>query len=269
MEKYQAIHNLLLRVSRVQKVLRTLYIDTTHFENPDEPLQRGVDARQRYASQAERKLGVFEPGSRAERTVHNLRFRMTWFMDVFGRYIMDRGIATHWEAMRRRLCKLRSGAPTPAGRPGTPDSYMKEGDEGYLELPETDDLSDEDSLNEIQGVKTTTIHSIYSLIAYHHFTLDKIIRATLLSPNPGYQVTFKILMSLFGLVLDLGKLIKEVIRGSVGIEVAEERIEGIRVDWYEREAIFASCFLLWRNELMRSDTRSKPFITKDDRERGD
>jgi hypothetical protein len=237
MEKYQTIHNLLLRISRVQLVLRTIYIDTTHRSEAEDDPKTGVDvrARPRPRPRDQEEASLFAPITKMGMTVHRLRFRMSTFMDAIGRYITDRAIGTHWDAMRRRLSKLRRKETGKASsRPATPSAHEEE-PEMYF-----DDLGAEsDDEAEATGSTPLQLHSIHSLVAYHHLTLDKILRATLQAPSAGQQVTFKVMMSLFGLILDLGKLVKEIQRGVVG-EDAEDRVEGIKKDWEEREGVFVS-----------------------------
>lgn len=91
---------------------------------------------------------------------------------------------------------------------------------------------------------TRQLHSIHSLVLYHHLTLDRILRACMLSPEVQYEAIYKILMSLFGSVLDLGKLVKEVERGVVDWQKGEEEVKGIATEWQEQEGIFVCWILL-------------------------
>ena len=47
-------------------------------------------------------------------------------------------------------------------------------------------------------------------------------------------------MGLLGLVLDLGKLVKEVDRGVIPWDVGAEKMMSIAAEWDEKEAIFVS-----------------------------
>lgn len=235
MEKYQTIHNLILRLSRVDLVLRTMYWDMIHqFELSDEPHKVGVDLRpsSRLPRLRERSTrSLFPKGSIAQKRLQILRFRMTHFVNVFGRYVLDIAIGSNWDAMRRRLERLRKDCTGKAhNRPGASE---EESDEAWLEST----LHDEE-VDEIAPSGIRRLQSIHSIVLYHNMVLDKICRACLLGPQSGQQVTFKILMVLFGLVLDLGKTVKEVERGVIGWEDGVEKVGEIEKEWHEKEATF-------------------------------
>ena len=89
----------------------------------------------------------------------------------------------------------------------------------------------------------TSLHqlsSIHSLVIYHHVVLDRILRACLLAPSAGHEVTYKLLMTLFGLILDLGKAVKEIQRGVLSTEEGEEIVRQLGEEWREKEAVFVS-----------------------------
>jgi len=249
MARYQSVHNLLLRVCRVKTVLKSLYLDSVH-QTPlfDEPVKQGVDAGSRPGTRASHTSlpadrvvqRLFPEGARVTFTLHRLRFRMSEFMAAIEQYLIDTAIGSNWDVMRRKLERLKRRAPgsdasiasTPIDEPDefvTPDTVV------YTEGSEGDDEDEED----VAGL--AQLSSIDSLVVYHHHILDRILRACLLAPSAGQQVTFKVLMGLFGCILDLGKTVKEVERGSLGWEDGANRIQAYRQEWEEREKIFVSC----------------------------
>lgn len=245
MEKYQTIHNLILRLSRVDLVLRTMYWDVIHqFELFNEPHKIGVDLRPSsglpcYRLQERSTHSLFPKGSIAQRRLQILRFRMTHFVNVFGRYVLDIAIGSNWDAMKRRLERLRKDCTGKAhNRQGTSE---EESDEAWVEST----LHDEE-IDEIAPGGIRRLQSIHSIVLYHNMVLDKICRACLLGPRSGQQVTFKILMVLFGLVLDLGKTVKEVERGVRGWEDGVEKVDEIVKEWHEKEATFVSVLKAYR-----------------------
>lgn len=239
MEKYQAIHNLILRLSRVGLVLRTMYWDVVHqFELFDEPLKVGVDLKPssrlpHFLVQKRSTRSLFPEGSTAQRRLQILRFRITHFINVFGRYVLDSAIGNNWDAMRRRLERLREDCTGKAHK--QQETAEEEPDEAWVEAA----LHDEE-VDEIVPAGVRRLQSIQSIVLYHSMVLDKICNACLLGPQSGQQVTFKILMVLFELVLDLGKTVKEVERGMMGWEDGVEKVGEIEKEWHEKEATFVS-----------------------------
>ncbi len=75
------------------------------------------------------------------------------------------------------------------------------------------------------ALEVRQLRSVHSLVAYHVITLERVLRSCLLQPDhPGQQLAYKILMALFGLVLDFGKIVKEMDRQSVSSEKGSMRI---------------------------------------------
>ncbi|KAK4689060.1 hypothetical protein P7C73_g1043, partial [Tremellales sp. Uapishka_1] len=218
MEKYQSINNLLLRLSRTHKVVQTMYWDILH------PTFVSRQSLPRGDGIATPEPSVFRKGSQLEKMLLKIRFRMAFFVTVLSRYVVDRAIGSNWDMMRKRLEKLKARPPgRDESRPSTP---------GIFEYDMLDNNEDDDE-------ETSSVHqlqSVHSLVVYHHVILDRILRACLLSSHQGHEVTFKILMGLLGLVLDLGKLVKEIQRGLV-ID-GEERVRALAGDWDEKDKIF-------------------------------
>jgi hypothetical protein len=243
MSKYQSIHNFLLRLSRVEVVLRSLAMDVLHPSDPfGEPIKLGVDSglnrrpsRNGPVDHPER--GMLSADSSLERLVQRLRFRMS-------RYVVDTAIGTHWEVMRQRLEKLkRRTAGKQESRPSTPEGSQRGDSDADWWTAEDADDREEDGDEADDGVEEHNLHqlqSIHSLVLYHHVTLDRICRACLLAPHAGYEVTYKLLMTLFSLILDLGKAVKELERRLVAYEEAGERIREVAREWNEKEAVFVS-----------------------------
>ncbi|WVQ72409.1 hypothetical protein IAR50_001961 [Cryptococcus sp. DSM 104548] len=242
MAKYQSVHNLLLRLSRVDLVLRTMYWDVVHqSETFDEPLKMGVDSglnrpprTARFARRERVVQSLFPKGSQTERHLQSLRFRMSHFVNTFGRYVMDSAISIKWNAMRKRLGKLQQQVPgRDESRPGSPVD-----DDEELEVCSGDEEEDDEDDSGNSPSSLRQLQSIHSLVIYHNMSLDRILRACLLGPQAGQQVTYKILTTLFGLILDLGKTLKEVEKGFMGWEDGAEKVEEIMGDWKEKEAVF-------------------------------
>lgn len=260
MEKYQSIHNLLLRLGRVETVLQSLFVDCHHRHGIfDQPLKTGVDAHpsrpssrgQRNETTARQPRGIFPAGSRHETRLWHLRYRMSHFITCFSRYTLDIAVGANWAVLRRRLGKLQRSARTRTGdattsRPSTPatdggrtDDYFDLEELGFDDAPDPDDGEADQSAGTTHG-EIRKLHSIHSLVLYHQLIMDRILRSCLLSPSAGYQVAFKVLMTLFGLVLDFGKTVKEVEKGLVGWEDGAERVDAYWREWIEKETAFVS-----------------------------
>lgn len=205
MDKYQQIHNLLLRLSRVDAVLSTMFMDT-------------------------RRETGFTP--EISQSVHQLRFQMAWFVTSLTRYILDTGIRQHWDVMRQRLERLKA-----SGTSAAYDDVYEDLDEEALEADEADDQGD------VELGALSQLESAHSLVLYHHIILNRILRACLLADKAGQQVTFKIMMGLLGLILDFGKWVKEVQRG-VGVSGRQSdamgAIAATKRAWRDQMAIFVS-----------------------------
>lgn len=252
--KYQTIHNYLLRLCRVEAVIRSMYHDLHKPQDEAfEDIKSGVDAprsRTKGNTASRRRQTIFSADPALESLVQGLRFRIGHFVSALTRYVVDTAIGVNWDRMRRRLGKLRRKDQTEGeknSRPGTPfeDTYSDFGSE----MGDMVRQSDNDDDNEVDGAAGATgpIHglkSIHSLVVYHHLTLDKIMRACLISSSAGYDVASKLLMRLFGLILDLGKVVKEVEMRMTGLSEAKERIVGIRKEWKEKETVFV-CLLTY------------------------
>lgn len=251
MDKYQLIHNLLLRLARVDAVLRSLYLDTLKAEAPldGEPVKTGIDATynrmpSKVGLPTRQRHSAFPVDSEADKTVLYLRFTMSWFVTSLTRYVIDTAIGQNWDLMRRRLDRLKKTTRAPAttdSRPATAagnyeDDEYEDLDEEVLEADEGGDVQDEVT----QLGALSQLQSAHSLVLYHHIILNRILRACLLSDKAGHQVTFKILMTLMNLILDLGKTVKEVERGVLGTDEGAERVRSIRQDWTDKQAVFVS-----------------------------
>ena len=168
---------------------------------------------------------------------------MSHFITTFTRYIMDIAIGANWDVLKKRLKKLQKmnrHAPASGSRPTTPATDGEETDD-YFTLPDPD-LHDAEHDDEEDHESTHhdvhQLHSTKSLVLYHQLIMDRILRSCLLSPSAGHQVVFKVLMTLFGLVLDFGKTVKEVEKGLLGWEDGAERVAGYWKEWVEKETIF-------------------------------
>ncbi|ORX36749.1 Spc98 family-domain-containing protein [Kockovaella imperatae] len=223
MAKYQRIHNFLLRLARVETVLRSMYHDVTHQISSALSSKRGVDLVERPRASTpgttrDRKL-VFPTLPRKEHLVNCLRFRMTAFVTNLARYILDVAIGKNWQAMRRTLERIKKGSVD-------------------LDASETE-----------EEPISPTLQSIHSLETYHHLVSDRILRSTfLLIQSPSSQKAYGILMQLFGLVLDLGKLLKMVQLGADEDRGAAD-VDKIFDVWNMTEAAFMHTLerLAWRN----------------------
>ena len=236
MTKYQKVHNFLLRISRVDTVIRTLYWDVLHQSEPNADfvkvgVDRGLKRQPSEPRTARATKAILMSGSKIEHRLHRLRFRMSHFIAVLSRYVLDTAIGANWDVMRRRLERLKRRSSSREESYASTSLLDQDDTFDFTEVENDDDRRE--SLHEINQLQ-----SIHSLVIYHHLTLDRILRACLLSPHAGYQVTFKVLMALLGLVLDCGKLVKEVDRGVVSFQEGEDKIVGIASDWEEKEAVF-------------------------------
>jgi hypothetical protein len=208
----------------------------------DAPKKSGVDiprtkaqVRATYRHRPERRT-ILSSEPELEKTVLRLRFGVSHFVSALMRYIVDSAIGVNFDRMRRRLERLKRKDRAGDTRPDTPD------DDGYSDLAHQsdDDAEETEEGEEADSESIYQLKSVHSLVAYHHLTLDRIMRASLLSPAAGYDVAFKLLMRLFGLVLDLGKVVKEVERRMVEPAQARARVMVIKKEWEEKERVFVS-----------------------------
>ncbi|WWD02892.1 hypothetical protein V865_000934 [Kwoniella europaea PYCC6329] len=276
LSKYQSIHNLILRVSRCQIVLRTMYWNVLHqFETKDEPTKTGVDSgfnrpssRNSLKKSREREMHtLFPPRSNIERKVQVLRFRMSHLVNSFGEYL-DSVIGYKWGMMRRRLERLKMEEIISKGRPSSPtrsemqdqdDSngeYLYAAEYGVGDVKDDEDEDDEDGIIEINQLK-----SPHSIMVYHQITLNRILDSCLLNHenSQGQQVTFKLLMSLLKMILDLGKVLVEVFRGDLGWIDGKEMVERLEEEWEEKEKVFL-------HALERLSVRTRTHTNRDGRE---
>ena len=253
MAKYQSIHNLLLRICRVRTVLRLLYMDAVH-RTPsfDEPVKGpGAEPKRSTASiNCARVIHeLFPASSVSAATLQRVRFGMSAFMSALEEYILDRAIGANWDVMRRKLerlgrkqAKARAQGQAEVGiAPITPegeDEIVFHSDVWEEGVVDEEDQADDDDEDGAPGM--VQLHSVDSLVTYHHLIVDRILRDALLSPSEGHKVTLDVLMRLFGCILDLGKIVKLVARGSVGWEDGAERVLSIASRWDELEEIFVS-----------------------------
>ena len=247
MAKYQLLNSYLLRLGRVDTVLRSMYVNTAHPRSAVViPPKIGVDSRTKLATTVAgttRTAHSTFPGQpQAEHLLHCLRHRMTIFVSTLTRYTIDTAINAKWNVMRKRLAKLRQKAPDkPQSQPMTPSedlfgSYDSHDDRSSVVQTETED--DED---EFRTAAYIQLQSIHSLVAYHQMTMDRILRSALLSQTSnGQKSTFKILMTLAGLVLDLGKTVKQVEMEVVDEQKAAEAVMQIGASWDKHETAFVS-----------------------------
>nr|XP_019010892.1 uncharacterized protein I206_04195 [Kwoniella pini CBS 10737]OCF49673.1 hypothetical protein I206_04195 [Kwoniella pini CBS 10737] len=242
--KYQSIHNLLLKISRCQIVIRTMYFSILHqSESQDEPFKTGVDSGlNRPSSKVNNTLRrsrnrqtntLFPAKSDIEKKVQILRFRMAHLVDAFGDYV-DVSIRRKWERMRRRLVKLgKNDIDHEDSRPISPTSTNGE----YMNHEEYTD--EEDEKDPLSDTHIHELQSPHSILVYHQITLNRILKSCLLDErSQGQQVTMKLLMTLFGLVLDFGKILVEIERGLKGWMEGQEIIEVIEREWNGKERIF-------------------------------
>jgi hypothetical protein len=219
-----------------------MFIDTHHSHDIfDEPLKSGVDAKYRPRPiQGRQRSGSFPVGSREEKRLWHLRYRMSHFITTFSRYILDIAIRGNWEVLRKRLKKLQKRQQgSGSSRPATPSSVAghEDDDQDYFAFEQLDlDLDDEEE--EVETQQLHQLHSIHSLVLYHHLIMDRILRSCLLHPSQGHQVAFKILMTLFGICLDFAKTVKEVEKGLLGWMDGAERVEEYWREWVEKETVF-------------------------------
>lgn len=249
MDKYQRVHNFLLRVSRVDAVLRLLYFSVLRPTAAQDgaPLKMGVDATyNRMPSQVglppRAQQGPFPAGSEAEKTAFYLRYEMSWFVSTLGRYVLDTAVGQNWDVMRRRLDKLRRRGAVVTGTDSRPMTPAAEYDDDYedldFELDEAGGGAEDEGTAQLGAL--SQLQSAHSLVLYHNIILNRILRACLLSDKPGHQVTFKILMALLSLILDLAKTVTEVERGAVTVANAAAHVSTIRQDWSDKKAVFVS-----------------------------
>ncbi|BEJ16034.1 hypothetical protein CspHIS471_0506390 [Cutaneotrichosporon sp. HIS471] len=263
MDKYQRIHNFLLRLSRVDAVLRLLYFSVLRPSLPPDasPLKTGVDATYiRMSSQVglppRAQHGPFSASSEAEKTALFLRYEMSWFVSSLSRYVLDTAVGHNWDVMRQRLDKLRRRGPVVTGTDSRPMTPGAEYDDDYedldFELDEAGGDAEDEGIAQLGAL--SQLQSAHSLVLYHNIILNRVLRACLLSDKPGHQVTLKILMALLSLILDLAKTVAEVERGAMTVDNAAIRVSTIRQDWSDKKAVFLHA--LERLSLRTSTTQS-------------
>lgn len=254
LEKYQIIHGYLLRLCRVDAVIRIMFNDLHKPQDDSEVSfpKSGVDQPRPKSrsgpTQSWPRRTILSSDPALERTTHQLRFCMSHFVSALLRYVVDSAIGVNFSRMRKRLDKLKRRSSIdsrPQSTTPDDDAYSDFGrDEASLheQRVEHEDPLDED-MDEEADYEPIQLKAIHSLVAYHHITLDKIMRACLLSPSAGYDVAYKLSMRLLGLILDLGKVVKEVEKRMMDIVEAKERVRGIKKEWEEKETVFVSFFV--------------------------
>lgn len=237
MEKYQSVHNLLLRLQRAEAVLSSLFYDVMKFGD-GKSSKEGVDLHKRNAhltAPRRKDQSLFE--GEADVALRHLRFCMSWFVTAITRYILDTAIRQNWEVMRRRLDKLRKRAHLNVHTESRPMTPADDDEFEDLDGEVFDVEGDEEDKTQLGTL--SQLQSAHSLVLYHHVIMNRILRACLLSPQPGHQITFKILMSLLSLILDLSRTVKETER-SGDIEKGAQHVLAIRLEWNDKFAVFVS-----------------------------
>ena len=191
-----------------------MYVDQTHRTLQIGSRKTGVDLGSRPPSTTPGEMSdrrsLFADHPRVEHLVHCLRFRMNTFITALSRYVLDIAIDKNWQAMRNTL------------------EQMKKGNAAGV----ADDLTD--------GT-VPTVQSIHSLEAYHQIIMDRILRSALLyHGSPSQLKVYQILMDLFKLILDLGKLLKQVEMGLVDEETGTEQVLTTAASWHKTEEAFVS-----------------------------
>lgn len=239
MEKYQSVHNLLLRLQRAETVLSSLFYDVMKYGD-GKSSKEGVDMHSKKSTRLmvprRNDQSLFD--GEADVALRHLRFCMSWFVTAVTRYILDTAIRQNWEVMRRRLDKLRRRAHLNVhteSRPMTPADDDDEFED--LDGEVFDVEGDEEDKTQLGTL--SQLQSAHSLVLYHRVIMNRILRACLLSPQPGHQITFKILMSLLSLILDLCKTVKDAERRG-DLERGAQQIHAIRLEWSDKLAVFVS-----------------------------
>lgn len=247
-----------------------MYFDIVHQCPFSNEVKRGVDDHQSRLASRPSRLGIAPPSgglftsnTAAEQSLHLLRFRMTNFITALTRYVLDTAIGTNFAVMQRRLNRLRREYVRESkfrmSRPGTPttdggsERFGLDADDLDVEIWSDDEDDEGKGSEEGEGTfaneglsQINQLQSIHSLVLYHHIILDRILRSCLLSSGQGHQIAYKVLMKLFGLILDLGKVVKQVERGSVSEDEGVRRVGEMRIEWEEKEKVFVSLHaLLW------------------------
>ena len=247
MTKYQLLNNFLLRLARIDMVLRSMYINTAHPRSLKQFAPKvGVDLSAKPPKSVNGEpvmlASVFPDHPRVGHLLHCLRYRMTVFVTVLTRYIIDTAIGAKWDAMRNRIRRLkRPSGVLSSSRSATPSADVFDSGGLHSDRISVEDAIDDDSGAETESPGLIQLQSIESLVTYHQLTMDRILRASLLSPTSnGQRMTFKVLMGLFKLILDLGKTVKEAELQSLNEERAIEAVSAVGVQWDKQEAVFVS-----------------------------
>lgn len=231
---------MLLRLQRAETVLGSLFYHVHKYGN-GQSSKEGIDLHAKKASRNfnvpdQTKLSSLFDGE-AYAALRHLRFCMSWFVAAMTRYVLDTAIRRNWAVMRRRLEKLRRRAHINVNVESRPMTPAEDEDFEDLDGEVVDVEVDEDDRTQLGTL--SQLQSAHSIVLYHHVIMNRILRACLLSPQPGHQITFKILMSLLSLVLDLGKTVKEVERGG-DVEEGARHVMEIRLEWNDKLAVFVS-----------------------------
>ena len=247
--KYQQIHNFLLRLARVETVLRSSYMDTAHQASHfTVPIKFGIDLPRQSEEEAPGSKVLFRYDPKTRQIVHLLRFKMTTFISTLSRYMLDVAINKNWSVMRRRLGRLRRRQVE--SETSSESSSDDDAEAAYSESSVESGAHDSDVEPETESPGSMIeLRSINSLVTYHHLIMDRILRAMLLlSASPSQQSTLVILMKIFTIILDFGKLLKEVEHGIKEEDDAVAPVLVAKQQWEEKESAFVS---LW--QLSQSD----------------
>ena len=239
MSKYQRIHNFLLRLARVETVLGSMYMDTTHQASRFiTPIKSGVDMPRRANEETARFKMLFRYDPMTKQSIHLLRFKMTNFIFVLSRYVLDVAIEKNWSVMHRRLSRLRVSHLEDQVSSDTSSDQTVETERMELSFGSIAHETESEMHSPASPIK---LRSVNSLVMYHHVIMDRTLRSLLLLPtSPSQQTTLAILMKMFTAILNLGKVLKEVELGIIDEEDAVAHVLEAKQLWEEQDTTFVS-----------------------------
>ena len=239
--KYQRIFNFLLKIARVDLVLRSLTLDVLHpTAHHQVGPKNGVDAIFTGTSGrlVDQQSGVFPCGSSDQKRLQDLRLRMMQFVSSVQRYMIDMAVGNTWGTFRSRMEEVEGRSlldPTTATQPGHHEALaMGDMSDGASDLSdwEDQDLPASPPDPDYSGSPET----IQGIMTLHDGTLDKIHDLCLLSPRT--RVSHMTLMAMFEVVLQVGQAIK-LLQSSIGsLAEAAESLDASNGEWRRLAAQF-------------------------------
>ncbi|KAE8270607.1 hypothetical protein A4X09_0g1716 [Tilletia walkeri] len=283
---YQRLFNFLLRILRVQTVLRGLAKSTLLLSRSGNTTSSRKSSKLHPppppASSTSVASLLFTHDPLLSAALHSFRFEAQHVVNALATYVADVAIGLPWTRFQKRLRQLARGAGAGAGAAprgttarGTGSMAGKgvlpsevgdldddDGSSVWTGAGEDDEVDDEDGEEEEEeeeeeeggerNEETFQLFNVFSLSRYHERVLDRMLQACFLKQR--FRGIMKIINDLFQLILDLGQLIQDVespneANDKANPEPAEASAYPIRERFYTLQARWKSRYGLLAQSL--------------------